>query len=61
MKTYVRIYENAVVEVISTDRDIAAMFHPALSWVDISATKPKPGVGWIYEDEVFRVPPDPKA
>jgi len=56
---YARIYEGAVVELFSTDGDIAEMFHPDLVWVDVTATNPKPEVGWLYDGENFAPPPGP--
>jgi hypothetical protein len=46
MKTYARVADGQVVEVFSTDGDIARMFHPDLVWADISKTEPMPKLGW---------------
>lgn len=37
MKTYARIENNIVVELLDTDGDIAEMFHPDMVWVDVSS------------------------
>lgn len=36
MKTYARIENDAVVELLTTDGEITEMFHPDLVWVDVS-------------------------
>lgn len=46
METYARIYEGAVAEIFQTDGDITQMFHPDLVWIDVTASKPTPQVGW---------------
>lgn len=46
MKTYARIVNNTVVELFSTDGNMAEMFHPDLLWADITETTPVPQIDW---------------
>jgi hypothetical protein len=46
MKTYARIVNNTVVELFSTDGNMAEMFHPDLIWVDITDITPLPQIDW---------------
>ncbi|MGA2228223.1 MAG: hypothetical protein ABSH41_27635 [Syntrophobacteraceae bacterium] len=45
MKTYARIQNGAVMEIVSTAGDITTMFHPDLVWVDVTANNPQPVPG----------------
>ncbi|WP_454751703.1 hypothetical protein [Cupriavidus necator] len=57
MRTYARICDGKVVELFSTDGDIATMFHPSLTWVDITDEIVQPEEGWSYDGDAF-TPPD---
>ncbi|SEO76138.1 virus tail fibre assembly protein, lambda gpK [Luteibacter sp. UNC138MFCol5.1] len=46
MKTYARIDSEQVVEIITTDGDISEMFHPSITWVDVTSMEPEPVEGW---------------
>lgn len=46
MKTYARITQNTVVELFSTDGNMAEMFHPDLLWIDITEIAPAPQINW---------------
>ncbi|CAI8931311.1 MULTISPECIES: hypothetical protein [unclassified Pseudomonas] len=46
MKTYARIFNSTVVELFSTDGNMAEMFHPDLLWVDITEITPVPQIDW---------------
>lgn len=46
MKTYARVVKNVVVEIFSTEGNMAEMFHPDLLWVDITDQIPAPQVDW---------------
>ncbi|WP_025110825.1 hypothetical protein [Pseudomonas sp. H1h] len=46
MKTYARIVNNTVVELFSTEGNMAEMFHPDLLWVDITDITPTPQIDW---------------
>jgi len=52
MRTYARIQDGRVAELVTTSSDISTMFHPALTWVDASSVT---GVaeGWTYGGAVF--------
>jgi hypothetical protein len=58
MKTFARIATGAVAEIITTDRNIATLFHPGLEWVDVTG-KPV-AVGDIVSGSGF-APPTPPA
>lgn len=55
MKTYARVQEGHVVELMSSDQDIGKLYHPALRWVDVSQLS---GVaeGWSYDGAQFSKP-----
>ncbi|VVP78055.1 hypothetical protein [Pseudomonas fluorescens] len=46
MKTYARIFNSTVVELFSTDGNMAEMFHPDLLWIDITEITPAPQIDW---------------
>ncbi|MBV4486923.1 hypothetical protein HU727_015115 [Pseudomonas sp. SWRI153] len=46
MKSYARIVDNVVVELFSTEGNMAEMFHPDLVWVDITEIAPAPQIDW---------------
>jgi hypothetical protein len=52
MRTYARIHNGRVAELITTSSDISTMFHLALTWVDASSAI---GIeeGWIYDGSGF--------
>ena len=56
MKTYARIQDNLVAELLKTDGDIKSMFHPTLVWVDVS---PQANIaeGWQFDGTNFAPPP----
>jgi hypothetical protein len=58
-RTYARIQNDAVVELLATNGDISTIFHHDLHWVDVSAVK---GIahGWVYDGRGF-IPPPMKA
>jgi hypothetical protein len=56
MKTYARIQQGLVAEMLKTDGDITAMFNPALDWVDVSS-EPSVADGWIFDGKSFTPPP----
>jgi hypothetical protein len=45
MKTYARIEDNMVRELVTTDTEIATLFHPSLRWVDVTGNDVQ--VGWV--------------
>jgi len=53
MKTYARIENNKVAEVVSLDIAPEKLYHPSLKWVDITALGNKPAQNDDYKDGVF--------
>ena len=55
MKTYARIQNEVVAELLTTDLDIAGCFNPTLIWVDVSAVS---GIapGWQQDPSGFSPP-----
>ncbi len=56
MKTYARIQDGLVAELLKTDGDITSMFNPALVWVDVSS-QPDIAEGWHFDGTKFTPPP----
>lgn len=55
MKTYARIQDGLVAELLETEHDITNMFNPALFWVDIGS---RVGIheGWQFDGVEFTSP-----
>lgn len=45
MRTYARVADNTIVELLTTDSDISAAFHPGLVWIDVTGVAGA-AVGW---------------
>jgi hypothetical protein len=60
MKKYARIQGGLVAELLMTEGDIAAMFNPAIVWIDVSS---RPGIaeGWSFDGANFVPPPRPAS
>lgn len=56
MKTYARIEEQRVAEVVTLSVKPEKLYHPSLVWVDITALAEQPDVNYLYSDGVFTVP-----
>ena len=56
MKTYARIEEQRVVEMVSLSVDPSAIYHPSLEWLDITPLSSPPEVGYIFNNNVFTAP-----
>lgn len=56
MKTYARIEEQRVAEVVSLSVKPEKLYHPSLVWVDITALPEQPDVNYLYSDGVFTAP-----
>ncbi len=58
MKTYARIQDDAVVELLTTDLDMTDRFNPALIWIDVTGVS---GIapGWRKDAHGFLPPPAP--
>lgn len=59
MRTYARIQDGQVVELLSTAADIATLFHPSLRWTDVTG-QPEVTVGWCHDGRTA-APPVAKA
>ena len=57
MKTYARIQDGLIAELLQTDDDITSLFNPALSWVEVSS-QPDIAEGWHFDGTNF-TPPSP--
>jgi hypothetical protein len=56
MKTYARVENRLIAEIIKTALDIHTLFHPSLQWVDVSGKTVQ--VGWLQgNDGTFAAPP----
>lgn len=58
-KTYARISSGAVMEIVSTDADIAALYHPSIRWADITGKSVH--IGDLATASGFNPPPAPVA
>lgn len=56
MKTYARIEEQRVAEIVSLSVKPEKLYHPSLVWVDITALAEQPDVNYLYSDGVFTAP-----
>ena len=59
MKTYARIQDGLVAELLATEQDITSMFNPALTWIDVSS-RADIGSGWRFDGTDF-TPPIPST
>lgn len=56
MRTYARVENRVVQEIISTAGEIGKLFHPSLVWIDVTGKSVH--VGWVQgEDGTFAPPP----
>lgn len=56
MKTYARIENQLVAEIVSLNVKPEKLYHPSLIWVDITALPEQPDVNYKYSDGVFSAP-----
>ena len=56
MKTYARIENQCVAEIVSLNVKPEKLYHPSLVWVDITAQPEQPDVNYNYSDGVFSAP-----
>ena len=56
MKTYARIEDQHVAEVVSLNVKPEKLYHPSLVWVDITMMPEQPDVNYQYSDGVFTAP-----
>lgn len=59
MKSYARIDDGIVLELFSTDLDITTLFHPDMTWIDISELEVTPAEGWTFDGSIFAEPVPP--
>lgn len=62
--SYARITNGIVAELFTLPAGsppIAEMFHPSLTWVDVTNVSPAPQAGWSYSGGSFAPPPAPPA
>lgn len=53
MKTYARIENQRVAEIVSLNVKPEKLYHPSLVWVDITALPEQPDVNYRYSDGMF--------
>lgn len=53
MKTYARIENQRVAEIVALNVKPEKLYHPSLVWVDITALPEQPDVNYRYNDGVF--------
>jgi len=56
MKTYARIEDQRVTEIVSLNVKPEKLYHPSLVWVDITTLPEQPDVNYNYSDGVFTAP-----
>jgi len=56
MKTYARIEDQRVAEIVSLNVKPEKLYHPSLVWVDITTLPEQPDVNYNYSDGVFTAP-----
>jgi hypothetical protein len=56
MRTYARIQDGLVAELLKTDGDITSMFNSALVWVDVTSQS-QVTEGWHFDGTNFAPPP----
>jgi len=56
MKTYARIENQRVAEIVALNVKPEKLYHPSLVWVDITALPEQPDINYRYSDGVFTAP-----
>ena len=56
MKTYARIENQLVAEIVALNVKPEKLYHPSLVWVDITTLPEQPDVNYQYSDGVFTAP-----
>lgn len=56
MKTYARIEDQRVAEIVSLNVKPEKLYHPSLVWVDITTLPEQPDINYRYSDGVFTAP-----
>jgi len=56
MKTYARIENQRVAEIVALNVKPEKLYHPSLVWVDITALPEQPDINYRYSDGLFTAP-----
>ena len=56
MKTYARIENQRIAEIVALNVKPEKLYHPSLVWVDITTLPEQPDVNYRYSDGVFTAP-----
>jgi len=56
MKTYARIENQHVAEIVALNVKPEKLYHPSLVWVDVTALPEQPDINYRYSDGVFTAP-----
>jgi len=56
MKTYARIENQRVAEIVALNVKPEKLYHPSLVWVDITTLPEQPDINYRYSDSVFTAP-----
>ena len=56
MKTYARIEDQRVAEIVSLNVKPEKLYHPSLVWVEITGLPEQPDINYNYSDGVFTAP-----
>ncbi len=60
MKTFARLQDGLVVELVTTEQPIHMLFHPDMVWLDVSG-EPAVTTGWLSDGRTLSRPPVPEA
>ena len=60
MKTFARLQDGLVAELVTTEQPIRALFHPDMIWLDVS-DEPAVATGWLSDGRAVSRPPAPET
>jgi hypothetical protein len=55
MKTYARMQDGRVMELVTTGADVGTLYHPSLVWMDVSSVQGV-ALGWHYDGARWSAP-----
>lgn len=55
MKTFARLQDGLVAELVSTEQPVHMLFHPDMVWLDVS-NEPAVAVGWVSDGRMVSRP-----
>ncbi len=55
MKTFARLQDGLVAELLNTEHSIHTLFHPDMVWLDVSG-EPAVATGWVSDGRTVRRP-----